>query len=186
MFKYNERQIKPGKSWIDDNGIKHPSNWNIWSSEEKAAYNIVELIPESPPDSKFYKWNMDSDLKVHSTEKNLEDEVQVDGDGEALLDLRGNQVLTLGLKSTFKNQVKETQKSLLDQTDWALARKVDTDRAVPDDIQTWRDAIRSKATEMEDAIDDCSSIDQIQAIFLSWDEDGNKSGILYDWPELDD
>jgi hypothetical protein len=25
----------------------------------------------------------------------------------------------------------------------------------------------------------------VAALFLTWDEDGNKSGILYDWPELE-
>ena len=25
----------------------------------------------------------------------------------------------------------------------------------------------------------------VAALFLTWDEDGNKTGVLYDWPELD-
>jgi len=37
---------------------------------------------------------------------------------------------------------------------------------------------------MEDAIDGAGDIDAFIALFLSWDKDGNKSGILYDWPEL--
>ena len=39
---------------------------------------------------------------------------------------------------------------------------------------------------MENAIDGAGDIDAFIALFLSWDGDGNKSGILYDWPELEE
>ena len=80
--------------------------------------------------------------------------------------------------------MKEQQASLLAQTDWAVVRKADTDKAIPSNIATWRAAIRTKATAMENAIDGAGDIDAFIALFLSWDGDGNKSGILYDWPEL--
>ena len=37
---------------------------------------------------------------------------------------------------------------------------------------------------MESAIDGAANTDAVAALFLAWDADGNKSGILYDWPEL--
>ena len=37
---------------------------------------------------------------------------------------------------------------------------------------------------MENAIDAAVNTDAISALFVTWDKDGNKSGILYDWPEL--
>jgi hypothetical protein len=39
---------------------------------------------------------------------------------------------------------------------------------------------------MENAIDGASDIDAFIALFLVWDGDGNKSGILYDWPVLEE
>ena len=27
--------VKIGKSWVDDNNIRHPSNWNIWTDDYK-------------------------------------------------------------------------------------------------------------------------------------------------------
>jgi len=60
--------------------------------------------------------------------------------------------------------------------------------AVPSNIQTWRNAIRSKATDMETAITNAANTDAIAALFLTYttEDDGSitKSGILYDWPEL--
>jgi hypothetical protein len=39
---------------------------------------------------------------------------------------------------------------------------------------------------METAITNAADTDAIAAMFLTFDIDGNKSGILYDWPELGD
>ena len=82
-------------------------------------------------------------------------------------------------------EVKRQQKSLLGQTDWSIIRKTDTGASVPSSIQAWRDAIREKATAMENAIDGAADTDAMAALFVTWDRSGNKSGILYDWPELE-
>ena len=171
MWKYGDRVIKAGKGWVDDNGVRHPSNWHIWSKEEKAKYNITEVIEESPPDSRVYFWSQGRDGKMMSTPKPLDDS----GSGIDKV---------LGLKSTLKNNVKDQQGSLLSQTDWAYIRHYDTGKEVPTNIETWRNAIRTKATEMETAIDNCSSVEDVAKLWVETDKDGKKSGILYDWPEL--
>ena len=106
---------------------------------------------------------MDSNGKITSKDKDLND-----------------------VKSTLKNQVKSQQGKLLSQTDWAYIRHYDAGTEVPAKIETWRNAIRAKATEMEKAIDDCSSLDDAAKLWLVYDKDGKKSGILYDWPELEE
>jgi len=72
---------------------------------------------------------------------------------------------------------------LLAKTDWAIVRKADAGTAVPVAIQTWRDAIRIKAAEMETAIAGAADEAAIIALFVVFDSEGNKSGLLYDWPE---
>ena len=172
MFKYSGRTIRPGRSWTDNNGITHPSNWHIWSADAKAAAGVTEIVEETPPDSRFYIWSQNSDGTTNKTAKSLADS----GSGETLV---------LGVKSSLKNTVQSHQYSLLAETDWAIIRKADKGTAIPSNIQTWRDAIRDKATEMGTAIDNSTDTDAVAALFLSRDEDGNKSGILYDWPELE-
>ena len=169
MWKYHNIKINPGQAWTDVNGVRPPKNWNIWSDAEKSKYNITEVIEDSPPDSRLYKWSMGNDGKITSTAKALDDSGDV-----------------LGVKSTLKNNVKTQQGSLLSQTDWAYIRHYDSGIDVPAKIETWRNAIRAKATEMEKAIDDCSSTDDIAKLWLVWDKDKKKSGILYDWPELEE
>jgi len=169
MWKYGNRTIRPGKGWVDDNKVRHPSNWHIWSAEEKAKYNITEVTEDTPPDSRLYNWSMDNDGKITSTAKALDDSKGV-----------------VGLKTTMKNEVKVQQGSLLNQTDWAYIRHYDAGTEVPAKIETWRNAIRVKATEMENAIDNATDTDAVAALFISHDKDGKKSGILYDWPELEE
>ena len=171
MFKYNTQTLKPNRAWTDDNGITHPRNWHIWSAEDKAAAGVTEVIEDTPPDSRLYNWSMDRDGSITSTAKAMDDS----GSGDDLV---------LGVKSTLKNNVKSQQGSLLAQTDWAVVRKSEKSTAIPSNIATWRDAIRTKATAMETAIDGAANTAAVAALFLSWDVDGDKSGILYDWPIL--
>jgi len=191
MWQYRNRTIKTGnKAWTDDNGVQHPANWHVWSAEEKTAVGLVEVINETPPDSRLYKWSQNSNGTITSTAKSLDDVNEVDRDGNPVLDENGNQLVTRGVKWNLKQEVKNQQASLLSQTDWAIVRKTDNNTAVPTNIQTWRDAIRTKATEMETAIDGAADTDAIAALFVTYTEedDGSitKSGILYDWPELEE
>jgi len=171
MWKYGDRIITPGKSWVDSSGVRHPSNWQIWSSTEKDRYDLKEVADPVYPDERLYFSVTDNQGKVTSTAKAMDDS----GSGDNVV---------LGLKSTFKNEVKKQQGSLLSQTDWYIIRKADKNTAIPSNVQTWRDAIRTKAKAMEDAIDACSKVSDIEKLWVTYDEDGKKSGTLYDWPEL--
>ena len=167
--------IRPGKAWNNGNGIQHPGNWNIWSAAEKTAAGITEIVQESPPDSRLYTWSHNADGTINKTAKNLNDT----GSGETLV---------LGVKSVLKETVNTQQGSLLDQTDWYMIRKVDKDMAIPSNIQTWRDVIRTKGDAMKSAIDGAANTDAVAALFVVYTEDSDgevtKSGVLYDWPEL--
>ena len=185
MWKYGSKTIREHKSWINDDGITHPKNWHIWSPSDKAAAGLTEVTQETPPDSRLYTWGYQADgVTISKTAKSMTDVNEVDGDGEPILDDNGNQSVKLGVKSELKAEVKKQQASLLAQTDWVVTRKSEKTTAIPSNIQTWRDAIRAKATAMEDAIDGAANTDAVAALFLAWDADGNKSGILYDWPVL--
>jgi hypothetical protein len=140
--------------------------------------NIEEITLDAKPDGKFHNW-IDNGLDGISniTDKKLDDT----GSGDDLV---------LGLKSKEKLIVKQQQGSLLANTDWAVVRKADTGVAVPTKIATYRAAIRAKATEMEKAIDDAKDMAAFKALFLSFnkDKDGKitKSGVLFDWPVLEE
>ena len=173
MFKHHNITITPGKAWTSSDGTQHPANWHLWGSEDREKWAVTEIVEDTPPDSRLYNWAMDSNGKITSTARPLDDS----GSGESLV---------LGVKSTLKHNVRTQQGSLLSQSDWAIIRKADKGTAIPSNIQTWRDAIRAKATEMESAIDAVTHITGMPALWVKHDKDGNKSGILYDWPELEE
>ena len=192
IYKVGDQSIRPGRAWKDADGTLQPKNWQVWSADEKKAAGISEVVMQPFPDQRLYRSSHNDDGTVASTAKSLTDVNEVDKDGKAVLDSDGNQLVTPGVKSSLKSEVKTQQASLLAQTDWAIVRKADKGTAVPSNIQTWRDAIRTKATEMETAIDNAADTAAVDALFLRWtatnpaDRDGKttKSGILYDWPEL--
>jgi len=181
--------IRPGKAWTDQTGVTHPASWHTYSAERKAELGITEIVQQPHPDSRLYNWGYNDDGTVTSTAKALDDVDEVDENGDPLLDDDGVQVVTKGVKSNLITEVKTQQGALLAGTDWAVIRNADTGDAIPANIATYRAAIRSKATEMETAITDAADTDAVAALFLMYtlEDDGSttKSGILYDWPELD-
>jgi hypothetical protein len=162
MWKYNGQAVKEGKAWITDTGIQRSPQWHLWSYSDKIAAGLVEITPETPPDNRLYRWTQNPDGTLNKTARPISD-----------------------VKAGLEAEVKRQQGSLLRETDWVIIRKADTGTAVPSNVQAWRDSIRAKATDMEAAIDSAADTDAVAALFLSHDSDGNKSGILYDWPEID-
>ena len=188
IYKVGDQSIRPGRAWKDADGTLQPKNWQVWSADEKKAAGISEVVMQPFPDQRLYRSSHNDDGTVASTARSLTDVNEVDKDGKAILDSDGNQLVTPGVRSSLKSEVKTQQSKYLAQTDWAIVRKADKGTAIPSNIQTWRDAIRTKATEMETAIDNAADTAAVEALFLKWatDSDGKttQSGILYDWPEL--
>jgi hypothetical protein len=171
MWKYGEQTIREHRAWTDNDGIQHPRNWHIWSADEKAAAGLTEVTPETPPDSRLYTWSQNADGTINKTARALADS----GSGDDLVK---------GVKTSLKDEVNSQQGSLLSLTDWYVIRKADKGTAIPDAIQTYRDAIRAKGDAMKAAIDNAADTAAVAALFVTW-ADGNKSGILFDWPELE-
>ena len=192
IFKHEPtgQTIRPGKSWRDENRTLQPGNWQIWNADYKASMGIVEIIPETPPDSRLYKWSQNADGTINKTAKSLDDVNTVDRDGNPVLDEDGKQHVTKGVKSSLKESVNSQQGSILIQTDWMYIRKVDKAVEIPAHIQTYRDSVRVQGDAMKAAIDGATTTEEMVALFVTYtnNEDGSqtKSGILYDWPELEE
>jgi len=187
MWKYKDKFIKIGRAWTDASGVQHPANWNIWSDEEKISKGLVWVDVEPHPDSRFYLFSQNKDGTYKTTPKALEDIPTVDDDGVPVIDPDTLvQLSTPGLKSVWIAQIKQTQGSLLSQTDWAYIRKQDTGIEVPTDIQTYRDEVRLAAGTIEDQISQCADLDAFKALFVvPVDANGDPTGNapIYNWPD---
>ena len=172
-YTYNGKIIRAGRAWTGIDGVQHPRNWMIWSDAEKTARGLVWEDDPAPFDSRFY-WAAD-------LPRALDDVNQVDEDGNPLLDLDGNQVVTLGLKSQYKAQTKVTAASLLAPTDWHVVKATEVEAySVPANVSQYRTDVRAASNTIEAAIDGAADLDAFIALFDA-PEDGNAP--INDWPE---
>ena len=135
--------LKEGRGWTDSDGIKHPSNWMIWSEDyKKNTMNLTWEEPLGPYDSfYYYGWN---------------------SDGDALLPKP-----VADLKTSLVLKAKEMSARLLAPSDWYVVRKTETDVAVPTEITAYRTAIRTNYGSLKTAINAASDIAGLQAIYTS-------------------
>ena len=185
-WKYNNRTIRAGKAWTDDNGIKHPNVWMRWSDAEKKAAGLVWEDPpasEAAFDNRFYHGRQTDGTLIP---KSLTDVNEVDEDGKALLDIDGKQIVTLGLKSVAIAQAKTKASGLLAPYDWYVTRKTETDKAIPSDVSTYRAAVRTSCANIEAAINAVKTHAKFMALY---DDELNSDGTIKtvaairDWPD---
>ena len=187
-WKHNGKEIRESRSWIADDGTQHPATWSRWSDDEKKAKGLTWEDPpasEKPFDNRFYLGRQANGTLI---ERSLTDVNEVDGDGKAILDPNtGKQIINLGLKSIWVAQTKTTVQEKLNKHDWMITRKSEKDIAIPSDVTTYRDAIRTKCASIETAINNCSNLTQFMALFdAPVDGDGNLTGDpapINDWPD---
>ena len=173
-WQYNTRIVRLGRSWVDDNGIKHPTNWGSWADDVKAAFGLVWVDDPAPFDSRFF-WSA-------GNPKALDDVNEVDENGDPLLDEKGNQVVTLGLKSQEKAKVKEQAKGLLQSTDWYITRNAESSVAVPVGVSLYRAEVRNAEKAIEAAIDNVTTHDEFMALFEST---ADAPAVVSNWPDSD-
>jgi hypothetical protein len=174
------------------NNVRYSSQiFTIWTDEQRRDIGILPIVISGTHlDTRFYIEHNHSDaiaedgnsvirtIGVKAADRALEDVNEVwtqdeidDGqapDGTSAndpkLDAEGNQIITRGLKYNAIQKVKAQQAGFLAQTDWYIIRKTDTGTAIPSNIQTWRNAIRSDATAIETAITNAADMDAFIAL----------------------
>ena len=180
VWKYEGTQIKYGQSWTDKNGIKHPSNWMIWSDDAKKGFGLTwEKDPDISFDDRFYS--------SKGVEISLDDVKEVDKDGKAIIDITtGQQAITLGLKSTWINKTKQTANALLSPTDWYAIRKTEESTAIPNAISSYRSNVRKATATIETKIKNCTKLSDFISLFdVPVDSDGKPTGNapIVDFPD---
>jgi hypothetical protein len=157
----------------------YPSNWLQKSTEaEKTAIGITWEDDPVRADDRYY-W--DGDI---NNPKALDDVNEVDEDGNPIYvqeyDATANngeggmvdtdeQLVTRGLKYNMKQQVKQTAGSLLAQTDWYVTRLNEKSTAIPADVTTKRDAIRTECDRLETAIAGATTVEALIEVMNSQD-----------------
>ena len=97
-------------------------------------------------------------------------------------------MIQLGLKSQWIAQTKATANSLLAKSDWYVVRNAEKSVAIPSEITTYRDAVRTASGTIETAINACADLDAFKALFVVPMDDQDppqptNNAPIYDWPE---
>ena len=180
MWTYLGKVIRVGRGWTNAEGVQHPAQWNRWTDEEKTAAGLVwnEALQPVPYDNRFY-WSA-------GVEKALEDVNEVDSEGNPILDERGNQVVTRGLKYNAIQQTKATAAGLLQPTDWLVTRSAETGASIPSAISDYRTAVRTASGTIETAIQGVTTLDEFKSLYdVPVDAEGNPTGNapINNWPQ---
>ena len=90
------------------------------------------------------------------------------------------------LKTTWVSIQKELASSLLSPYDWYVIRKSEKDTAIPSNVSTYRDAVRTACDKIEKIITDCKTLADFMKLFdVPVDKDGMPTGNapIYDFPQ---
>ena len=173
MWTYQGKHIKEGRSWVNADGITHPTSWGRWSDADKTAAGLVWANDPAPFDNRFW-WDAD-------TPKALDDVNAVDEDGNPVLDIDGEQMVTLGLKSQWKATIKRQAGGLLEPTDWMVIKAQEvSEYLVPAGTLTYRADVRAASNTIEAAIDDAADHAAFMALFTAPE---NGKAPISNWPD---
>ena len=136
----------------------YPANWlRLSTPEEKAAAGIIEVAVPKSYNPKFY-WS-------NGVAKTLADVNATDKDGNLIKNADGSQHIIYGLKTLLKKEEKQTASYLLQRYDWLVVRKAEKGTAIPAEITTFRDAVRTACTTREAEIDACADVAALETLF---------------------
>jgi len=183
------------------NNVRYSSQiFTIWTDAQRKDLGIVPVvISGSHLNTNYYIEHNHSDtiagdgnsvirtIGVKASDRKLEDEDAKDEDGNQLFNDDGSKTINYGLKHYAIQKVKEQQAGYLSQTDWYIIRKADAGTAIPSNIQTWRNAIRTDATAIETAITNAADMNAFIALHTdTYKEDGTVDIIarVNRWTEL--
>jgi hypothetical protein len=158
--------------------------FTAWSRAEKEEIGIYEIETDSSKfkDESYYnntneifefkngkairKWGT-------ATPKQLEDVINEDA------------TITKGLKSQKISVIKQQASGLLSPTDWYVVKANEVEGyTIPNNIKTFRTAVRTKSNEMEAMITACTTVEQLKSLY-EYTGETNPTRPIGEFPKLE-
>ena len=149
--------------------------FELWSKSELAAIGIYE-IEFDDSDKKDEQWYTNTNQSFafaggkitasygSATAKAHADTLFSAQDETDGLGTEG-EVKSRGLKYNLIQNVKKQANNLLLETDWYVTRKSEKSTAIPSNITTWRNGIRSKQAAMETSITNANDTPALETLY---------------------
>ena len=179
--------------------VRYPSNmFTKYTDAEKAAIGIYPVEDNGTKGNDRFENTSQatysfsaSDKKVTTsytiTAKSLVDVNDVDEDGNAIKDYKGNQTVTLGLKSIAKEKAKQHANNLISRFNWLVERSIyDSSKTIPSVVGTYVGDIKTDCATIEAAIDGASDMAAFKKLYdWEYNEDGSVKTIapIQNWSD---
>jgi hypothetical protein len=149
--------------------------FELWSKSELEAIGIYE-VEFNNTNKKDEKWYINTNQSFafaggkitasygSATAKAHADTLFTAQDETDGLGTEG-EVAARGLKYNLIREVKKQANNLLNQTDWYVTRKTEKSTAIPSNITTWRNGIRSKQAAMETSITNANDTPALETLY---------------------
>ena len=155
-WKLGTKTINPGRSWTDANGNQYPSNWLTLTTDAEKKAVGLTWEADPTPFDSTFYWSASNPRDVAE------------------------------LKTTWIANTKNTAGLLLSPTDWYVVRKAEATTAIPNDITTYRTAVRTACANIETSITNAADHAAFMALWnVPVDSDGNPTGNapIHNWPD---
>ena len=162
--------------------VQYPAKiFSVWTASELAAIGIYKITfdDSKKKDERWYintdqTFTYDADAGTvtatygNSTAKPHANTLwtqQDSDDGDLPSDKSVGDLKAEGLKTILIRTVKSQAKGLLNETDWYVTRKSEKSTAIPSNITTWRNGIRSQQAAMETSITNASDTPALEILY---------------------
>jgi len=174
--------------------VRYPAKiFQLWSTSQLNAIGIYEVVfdDSNKKDEQWYintnqSYDFDGNEVTASygsaTAKAHADRNDTDEDGVELDPV----VVIEGLKTQLIRTLKSQVAGILANTDWYITRNTEKSTAIPSDISTHRDAVRTKQASMETAITNANDTPALETLYTYTEQDdGSVTRPLGELPTLE-
>ena len=158
-----------------------------WSVEEKEALGIYEVVfdDSNKKDDKWYINTNQTFAFANDTVTASYGTATAKPYADVTETIDGVEYTTPGLKTNLIKDLKINVANELARTDWYITRKTEKSTAIPSNISTHRDAVRTKQASMEIAIKNASNTAALETLHTYTTTDGVQSRPLGELPILE-
>ena len=181
--------------------VRYPAKiFQLWSTSELNAIGIYEVVFDDN-NKKDEKWYINTNqsfafadntvtasygsatAKAHADTLWTQDEID---NGDAPEGTSPGDLKTRGLKYNLIQTLKQQVAGILSDTDWYITRNTEKSTAIPSNISTHRDAVRTKQASMETQITNASDTPALETLYTYTEQDdGSVTRPLGELPTLE-
>ena len=168
--------------------LQYPADiFTKWSTEEKQAIGIYEVVFDDS-NKKDEKWYINTNQSFEFADGTVTASYGTatpKAHADVIESVNGVELTTPGLKTNLIRDLKVNVANELARTDWYITRNVEKSTAIPSNISTHRDAVRTKQASMETAITNASDTPALETLHTYTTTDGVQSRPLGELPVLE-